>query len=185
MKTLSHAWSPSAYTQYKKEGFLQILSMKKEAFCEYSVWKRRLPAYTQCKIGGFPCILSIKQNLPSHNHHPELYWVYAGRGLFHTEFTQDVVFSYWVYAGRCLNYTKYKLEANFAFGQKKSPLTHLNWLFIEKSLQGGGKGTQMYIFPKKISPNLKFSSHPAYTEYTQDKPSSHHIGSIKKMFVPG
>jgi len=44
----------------------------------------------------------------------------------------------------------------------------------------------MYIFTKKNFPlYLKFDSHPAYTEYTQDEPSSHPIGSIKKKFVPG
>jgi len=55
---------------------------------------------------------------------------------------------------------------------------------MEKSLQGGGKGTQMYIFPKKIPLILRYNSHPAYTEYTQEEQSSHPIGSIKKKNCP-
>jgi hypothetical protein len=40
-------------------------------------------------------------------------------------------------------------------------------------------------FPKNfVSLILIFSSHPAYTKYTQDEPSSHPIGPIEKVFVP-
>ena len=91
-----------------QKAFLRILSMKKKAFCLYSVWNWRIPAYTQytvvhedeCVSGTFV-----------------LYWVYEESLLFYTENTQEATFfilnirrkppfSYWVFAESLLFHTE-------------------------------------------------------------------------------
>ena len=97
--------------------------------------------------------------------------------LNYTEYTQDVVFfilsmrrtssfSYWVCAGCCLihteyaqksplNYTEYELEANFAFGQTKQPLTHLKRIFIKKYLKEDVMGPRLPFSKNICFPNFK------------------------------
>ena len=141
-------WMHFAYTQYSSDVILRILSMFTEFFCVYSVRNWRIPAYTQY-VTKWPqsqlpswTILSIRRK-PSFS-----FWVYAENHHFHTEYTQKTIifilsirrkpsFSYWVYAESHLNYTEYKLGGNHVFGQTKPPPTHLIWLFIGKSSQGG------------------------------------------------
>jgi len=114
-----------------------------ERSCVYSVWKRRRPLYIQYeKIAS--CVYSVwNRRRPAYTQYEKISLV-TTIILNYTEYPQDVVFfmlsirrtwsfSYWVYAGRCLNYTEYKLETNFAFGQTKSPLTHLNSLSIRRT----------------------------------------------------
>jgi len=89
--------------------------------------------------------------------------------------------SYWVYAECRLNCTEYRLRENFAFGQTKPPLTHLNWLFIGKYLQGGWRRPWWTFLSKNVFQILKFSSVCAYTEYKHYEPSLHTMSSIKKF----
>jgi len=165
---------------------MRILSMRRTSSFSYWVYAGLRLFHTEFAQEVVFFILSMRR-MPSFS-----YWVCAGRHLIHTEYTQDVVFfilsmrrtssySYWVYAECRLNYTEHKLRENFAFGQTKSPITHLNWLFIGTSLREDASGPRWTFSKIFFSLILKFCSHPAYAEYTQDEPRSHPIGPIKKF----
>ena len=172
---------------------MRILSMRRMSSFSYWVYAGRRLFHTEYTQDVVFFILSIRRTSSFS------YWVYAENHLFHTEYrldlteivislvttiilnyteyTQDVnffilsmrrtsSFSYWVCAGCCLihteyaqksplNYTEYELEANFAFGQTKQPLTHLKRIFIKKYLKEDVMGPR-WTFSKKICfPNSK------------------------------
>jgi len=106
------------------------------------------------------------------------YWVYPGRRLFHTEYTQDIVFfilsirrtssfSYWVYAGRRLFHTEYRLDWQRMMEDRYFPSHNhhpkLYWVYAGRRL-----------FHIEYAQDVSFSywvcavRRLSYTEYAQD-----------------
>ena len=92
-------------------------------------------------------------------------------------------FSYWVCAESHLNYTEFTWWKFMFYWSDKNHFSHIS--FSQENLHREDKGELSWTFLKRmVYLILKFNSVCPYTEYTQNKPSSHPMDPIEKMFRP-